>query len=213
VNSGVIVPALNADRVDGVHAAGLLKKKDYDSDKNLVVDDAEALGGVPASSFVQKNGSWSCAGTDWEALDSLMDYSAAASMKYRTSTDGNGRFRCSVTIPNGATMTSVSYAVSDTNAVADVSTCSLWRTNLTGGSVGGETNLSASLSTTGTPGATTLTGAVANGLVDNSAYSYFVQCRPEAADSSTGIYGATITYSVAALAQANAPTETGSSTK
>jgi hypothetical protein len=52
VSSGVTVPKLNADRVDGVHAAGLLKKKDYDVDKNLVVDDAEAVGGVALSNIL-----------------------------------------------------------------------------------------------------------------------------------------------------------------
>lgn len=41
VSSGVIVPKLNADRVDGVHAAGLLKKKDYDVDKDGIVDSAD----------------------------------------------------------------------------------------------------------------------------------------------------------------------------
>jgi len=41
VSSGVTVPKLNADRVDGVHAAGLLKKKDYDADKDGIVDSAD----------------------------------------------------------------------------------------------------------------------------------------------------------------------------
>jgi hypothetical protein len=41
VPSGVTVPKLNADRIDGVHAAGLLKKKDYDVDKDGIVDSAD----------------------------------------------------------------------------------------------------------------------------------------------------------------------------
>jgi hypothetical protein len=194
VSSGVTVPKLNADRVDGVHAAGLLKKKDYDVDKNLVVDDAESLGGVEAADFVQKTGSWSCAGTGWQPVGSDMDYFAVNSMRHRTSTNGNGMFRCSVTVPDGVTMASVTYALHDTNAASNVNSCSLWRTGMTG-SPGGETNLAPSVATSGTPGATTLTSAVTNGLVDNSAYSYFVQCNPGAGDSTTGIYGATINYS------------------
>jgi hypothetical protein len=46
VSSGVIVPKLNADRVDGVHAAGLLKKKDYDPDKDGSVVSADTVEGV-----------------------------------------------------------------------------------------------------------------------------------------------------------------------
>lgn len=46
VNSGVIVPALNADRIDGVHAAGLLKKKDYDPDRDGSVVSADTVEGV-----------------------------------------------------------------------------------------------------------------------------------------------------------------------
>ena len=112
VSSGVVVPKLNADRVDGVNAAGLLKKKDYDLDRDgSVVDDAEALGGIAAGNYVQKTGSWSCAGSAWEALQSDTTYSTVGSMKYRTSTAGSAQFRCGVTIPNGANMTAVSFAV------------------------------------------------------------------------------------------------------
>lgn len=207
VSSGVTVPKLNADRVDGVHAAGLLKKKDYDVDKNLVVDDAEALGGVAAGNYVQKNGSWSCAGSAWEALESATTYGTINSLKY-----GSGQFRCSVTIPDGASMTAVNFAVHDSNATSDVSRCELWRTQMTG-SVGLEEALAAAPNTSGSPGDTTLTAAVANGLVDNAAYSYFVQCTPGAADPSTGIYGATIAYLGTALAQATNPPEVGTSTK
>lgn len=46
VSSGVRVPKLNADRVDGVNAAGLLKKKDYDPDKDGSVLSADTLEGV-----------------------------------------------------------------------------------------------------------------------------------------------------------------------
>ena len=52
VSSGVVVPKLNADRVDGVNAAGLLKKKDYDPDKDGSVVSVDTVEGVALSNIL-----------------------------------------------------------------------------------------------------------------------------------------------------------------
>ncbi len=52
VSSGVVVPKLNADRVDGVNAAGLLKKKDYDPDRDGSVVSADTVEGVALSNIL-----------------------------------------------------------------------------------------------------------------------------------------------------------------
>ncbi len=85
VSSGVTVPKLNADRVDGVHAAGLLKKKDYDVDKNLG-SSAESVGGVGLGGFCRQLDRCRLG----QPVGSYMDYLAVNSKRHRTSTNGNG---------------------------------------------------------------------------------------------------------------------------
>ncbi len=51
VSSSAKVPKLNADKIDGVHAGGLMKKKDYDADRDGVVDTAQVAVRYAATHF------------------------------------------------------------------------------------------------------------------------------------------------------------------
>ncbi len=164
---------------------------------SLTAGNAKALGGLPASAYVQKaatlTGHWSCAGTAFENAFGADGYSVSGSEKYPTG--GHALFRCSVDLPDGATVTGVSFGVQD-DSVDDAS-CELWRTN-TATSIGDET-LMAATSSSGTPGATKITStSISAPVIDNANYTYFVQCDISGSDTTMGLYGANIAYTVSA---------------
>jgi hypothetical protein len=142
-----------------------------------------------------QTGYFSCAGTAWESALGATVYDTNNSLKYRISGD-TGRFRCSVELPHGATVKAVRFSVVDSDA-ANV-TCRLDRTNMAL-SIGTELNM-ANVATTGTPGAVRIEDTSINsGVVDNAAYSYFVQCDVPGTTIDTGVYGANIEYTVSGL--------------
>jgi len=142
-----------------------------------------------------QTGYFSCAGTAWESALGATVYDTFTSLKYRLSGD-TGRFRCSVELPHGATVTAARFSVEDADAT-DVA-CRLVRTNMAA-SIGTEANM-ASASTTGTPGAVRIEDTSINSaLVDNAQYSYFAQCDVPGTNTDSGIYGVNIEYAVSGL--------------
>jgi hypothetical protein len=142
-----------------------------------------------------QTGYFSCAGTAWESALGATVYDTNTSLKYRISGDP-GRFRCSVEVPHGATITAVRFSVVDSDPT-DV-TCRLDRTNMAA-SIGTELNM-ANVATTGTPGAVRVEDTSINSaVVDNAQYSYFVQCDVPGTTIATGVYGANIEYTVSGL--------------
>jgi hypothetical protein len=173
---------------------------------------ASRLGGLAATAFVQTSalppapgaplpgqtgslaGNFSCAGSAWESAVSTGTYAITGSEKHGTA--GAPLFRCSVALPDGVAITAVNFAVRDANPT-DNADCDLYRTNMVT-AVGGEL-LMANATTAGlvAPGNVQIGDTtVVEPTVDNGNYSYFVQCRT-GADSTTGVFGATLTYAVA----------------
>ena len=160
---------------------------------------SELLDGIDSSDFVRKSESFarnfSCAGSAWESAYSDATYATTGSLKYRTG-GGTGLFRCSVDIPNGATVTAVSFSV------AGAVSCSMWRTNMAT-SIGGETNMASVSNATGTARVTDTTVSPAG--IDNANYAYFVQCNVGGTTSSEGVYGANIAYTTSGANTAALP--------
>jgi hypothetical protein len=160
---------------------------------------SDKLDNYDSSDFVRKaevsTGYFSCAGTAWQEADSAATFALSGSDRYTTSAAGNaGLFRCSVDIPHGATVTNAAFSIRDTNAVSNVS-CALWRTDMAT-TVGAEQQMAAA-SSTATPGSVRINDAtIVNPGIDNASFSYFVQCRNGATDSTNAIFGTNITYTV-----------------
>jgi hypothetical protein len=145
---------------------------------------------------------FSCAGTAFESSSSTAGYSLDVALKF-----GEGPvpalFRCSVTIPDGARVTEVSFSVKDTHASED-DECSMWRTNMTT-TIGAETAMADELATSGAPADVRLIDTtIEHAVIDNDRYSYFLQCRV-GTDDATGLYGAIVTYTVTAGQVAGRP--------
>jgi hypothetical protein len=161
------------------------------------VPDADRLDGLDATEFVRTTDTvtrhFSCAGVAFESSYSTADYSLDVALKF-----GEGPspalFRCSVNIPDGATVTEVSFAVKDMHPTED-DACSMWRTNMAS-TIGAETAMAHGLTTSGTPADVRLTDTtIDQPVIDNGRFSYFLQCRV-GTDDSTGLYGAIVTYTV-----------------
>jgi hypothetical protein len=159
---------------------------------------AATVGGLAPSAFVQKaevlTGHFSCAGTAWENAFSTRPYSVNGSLKFSTDPAG-GLFRCSVAIPDGATVTATNFAVADASATEGMS-CEMWRTNTATG-VGGETQMAGATTTAAaTPGNTRITDTtITQPIIDNDNFAYFVQCNT-GTNGNTGVFAANVTYTL-----------------
>jgi hypothetical protein len=101
---------------------------------------------------------------------------------------------CSADIPDGATVTEVSFSVKDSHQSYDVE-CSMWRTNMKI-QVGGAESMADEVVTRGTPGDVRISDTTINHpVIDNARFSYILGCWV-GADSSIGLYGAIVTYTV-----------------
>jgi hypothetical protein len=163
------------------------------------VPNADRLDGLDSSQFVRKTDSFtrhfSCAGTAWENGMSAVGYTLEGSLKH---SDGafHAVFFCSADIPDGATVTEVSFSVKDSHQSYDVE-CSMWRTNMKT-QVGGTASMAEQVMTHGTPGDVRISDTTINfPVIDNARFSYLLGCWV-GADSSIGLYGAVVTYTVSA---------------
>jgi hypothetical protein len=161
------------------------------------VSNANRLDGWDSTQFVRKADSstrhFSCAGTAFENAFGWNDYAVQDSLKFGVGAFPPTLFRCSVDIPDGATVTEVSFAVKDTHPSQDVQ-CSMWRRNLT--AFGESPPMAYDVMTSGTPGDVRISDTtIQQPVIDNGKFSYSVQCWV-GNDSATGLYGAVVTYTV-----------------
>jgi hypothetical protein len=161
------------------------------------VPNANRLDGLDSTQFVRKTDSFtrhfSCAGTAWENATSEVGYEVDGSLKH---SDGSFHavFFCSADIPDGATVTEVSFSVKDSHQSYDVE-CSMWRTNMRT-QVGGAQPMADGVVTQGTPGDVRISDSTINEpVIDNARFSYHLGCSV-GADSAIGLYGAIVTYTM-----------------
>lgn len=143
-----------------------------------------------------RTGHFSCDGSSFVATASDTGFGTNVSggvWRYRTS--GLGIFWCNVVIPDGATITKVSFAVKDFDNTAEVSAGALSRTHLTAGTptLMAFTN-SSGVATVSSSVVTLEDTTISAPVVDNAIYSYRLEVSMDGTDSDVGIYGATIEY-------------------
>jgi hypothetical protein len=162
-----------------------------------LVPDADRLDGVDSTRLLRKSESrtrhFTCEGTAWENAFSWRDYTSGGVGKTGNGASPPTYFVCSVHLPDGATVTEVSFSFFDVHATQD-NQCAMWRTDLT--TVIGETwpPMAYVVMSTGTPGSVRMSEtAIRNPVIDNARFSYFLACFV-GNDADTGLYGATVEY-------------------
>jgi hypothetical protein len=163
------------------------------------VPDSNRLDGLDASQFVRKAESFtrhfSCAGTAFENAYSWQGHAVEDSLKYGAGAFAPTLFRCSVSIPDGARVTEVGFAVRDRHATQDVQ-CSMWRQNMLNAIADHTPPMAYEVMTSGTPGNVRIADTTINQpVIDNDRFAYFVQCFV-GNDNATGLYGANVAYQV-----------------
>jgi hypothetical protein len=134
-----------------------------------------------------------CAGSGFLPVDDGLAYGTDASLRF--SQTAGGVFRCSASLPDGASVTAVRFSVEDSVA-ANIGPCRMVRTSLVS-SIGAETVMADAGSTSGTPGGTRLSDtSVASPNIDNANFAYFLTCTIGGTDNQVGVYGASIAYTI-----------------
>ena len=186
--------AADADKLDGINSTGflLVAGKAADADKLDNIDSASFHQGTTVLSGIR-----SCPGA---GFDPEMGGTA-----YTTSTSGlrggaADTYRCAIDLPNGATVTSVTFTVSDPAPVGGVTACTLTRTDLSP-AIGTEaaTGFVAGPVASTAIDDTVITAALVAGntTIANGTIGYSLECT---LDATSGIYGGVVSYTVPASA-------------
>jgi hypothetical protein len=149
----------------------------------------------------------SCAGFNFQPIDSRTPYQWNGRQLYRWSKEGDGWFMCAANLPHKATVTRVRFTLKDSHDYVSLEFCGLIRTPLT---VSGTVQaLGMSVTNTGAaqkPGVVRYSdSSISFATVDNANYAYSLQCRIVYHDglissqgNSFGIIGADVTYTISA---------------
>lgn len=149
----------------------------------------------------------SCAGLSFYPADSQARYSNEGALQ--VAYDGNGagseHFRCGIALPDHAVVTQVQFTLNDAGTSqmggheAAVPSCELARADLAVSANGGyQTMASVGTTTIGGGVERRSTRAISFATVNDSAYSYWLECFIAWPFSGEGIYGGEVTYTIAA---------------
>jgi hypothetical protein len=161
--------------------------------------DSALLDGLDSTAFVQGAAqhvrTLSCPGTDFFPVASNIAYTSFNGERY-SSTASGGLFRCGVSLPHAATVTSVSWYLYDGTGSSGIPGCDLMQSSFTAPA---PTSMA---STTGTSVAdaagyyTFTDDAITSGVVDNTDSAYSLQCDVDSSSDDARLVAATITYEV-----------------
>lgn len=178
-------------------ANGVVTAKEADVATNAdhadEADNADTLDGLDSSAFAKVSqageGYFSCGGTSHVPMDDSTPWTWHDSLLA-----GDGLFRCNLNIPNGATITWVTWTVADTDDTEAI-LCSVWRTNMLD-YIGSEMIVAeGSLTPSWAPGKISYSDEIMSSPpIDNSQYTYFNQCDIPGNTSGMGLYGVMVTY-------------------
>jgi hypothetical protein len=169
--------------------------------------DADKLDNIDSEAFLQSasslSGVFSCPAAGFIPINSSGGWQAVGGGGRRSESGTIGdTFRCPVHIPNGATVSGVTFTVTDSDNVSEISECHLSRTDLVP-PLAGDDNASALTASGGafSDGPTTLSSAPVAGktTIDNSTFGYSLWCVVSN-DSDLGLYGGVVSYTVPASA-------------
>jgi hypothetical protein len=148
----------------------------------------------------------SCAGLNFHPIDSRTTYQWTNRTLWRDTSAGDGWFLCDPKLPNKATVTRVRFTVHDDSSVTNVQYCGLARSGLTASNASsGDAVAMAVVPATGmdsAPGTVRLSDTtISHATIDESNYTYWLQCRVDLIVSAigapfAGIIGADVTYTI-----------------
>jgi hypothetical protein len=151
----------------------------------------------------------SCAGLSFYPTDSETKYSNNGALRIRTdngAAGGSGAFRCDPGLPNHAVVTKIQFTVAmeqvTQTLVIGVRNCQLRRSSL-GATTAGAVQTLGSVNIPGNPPGgpkRATTTSISFATVDNAQFGYWLECLmdTDAGATTVGIYGADVTYSIAA---------------
>ncbi|MGH2712005.1 MAG: hypothetical protein ACRDH9_12485 [Actinomycetota bacterium] len=182
--------AADANLLDGINSTGFLPVagKAADADKLDNIDSTAFLLGTSTLA-----GTASCPGSGFDPLSSTSAYTTVTGERIASVAN---TFRCAIDLPNGATVSGVSFTVNDPAGGGNVMACALTRTDLTI-PLTIEDTVNTPPAATADAGPVTVIGAIigANAVISNSGFGYSLSCDM---GTDTGIFGAIVTYTVPA---------------
>jgi hypothetical protein len=153
-----------------------------------------------ASSAATQTRSVSCSSFQFLPVDSATQSDYANSKRIRSGTSGSGFFSCNPGLPTRAVVTKVQFSIWDGSGSSELKFCGLYRAGL-GDADGAESVQElAAVPPTGlaeAPGFARLTDtSIQRATIDNSKFSYWLQCNLGQAGQTLGLYGADVIYTI-----------------
>lgn len=149
----------------------------------------------------------SCAGLDFQPLESRSEHSWDGRWRYQTSFKGNGWYFCAAHLPDRAVVTKVSFTLRDVTDAESIKWCSLVRSSLV--AADNRIEAMATVPETGMaarPGNVRRTDStVTSSTIDNTKWAYSYQCQivygpiEQTTDAQAGIGGASATYRISSV--------------
>lgn len=153
-----------------------------------------------SSAATAQTRSVSCNPYQFLPADSATRSDYANSKRIREGTGGSGFFICNPGLPTAAVVKKVQFSIWDGQGRSQIKYCGLYRAGLGDATAAESVQELAALPPTGlaeAPGFARLTDtSIQNATIDNSRFSYWLQCNIEQAGQSLGIYGADVIYTI-----------------
>ena len=153
-----------------------------------------------SSAATSQTRSVSCNPYQFLPADSATGSDYAKTMRIRSGTGGSGFFVCNPGLPTRAVVTKVEFSIWDGSASGQISFCGLYRAGLGSATAAESFQELAAFPPTGiaqAPGYARLTDtSIQNATIDNSKFSYWLQCNIGQAGQSLGLYGADVIYTI-----------------
>jgi hypothetical protein len=149
----------------------------------------------------QQTRSASCSAFDFVPLDSATQADFFNAKRIRAGTGGSGFFVCDPGLPSKAVVTKVQISIWDGSGSSEVKFCGLYRSGLES-STQDIVQEMAAMGPTGISeagGFARLTDtSIQNATIDNTRFSYWIQCNLTQAGQSLGLFGADVIYTISA---------------
>jgi hypothetical protein len=153
-----------------------------------------------ASSVTTQTRSVSCNPFQFLPVDSATQSDYFNSKRIRSGTSGSGFFSCNPGLPTNAVVRKVQFSIWDGSGSSEIKYCGLYRAGLSDATAAESVQPLAAVPPTGiaeAPGFARLTDtSIQRATIDNSKFSYWLQCNIPQAGQSLGLYGANVTYTI-----------------
>ena len=153
-----------------------------------------------SSSAGTQTRSVSCNPYQFLPVDSATGSDYANTKRIRSGTSGSGFFSCNPGLPTAAVVRKVQFSIWDGSGSSQLELCGLYRAGLGDATAAESAQELAAVPPTGiaeAPGFARLTDtSIKHATIDNSKFSYWLQCNLPQAGQSLGLYGADVIYTI-----------------